>query len=238
MLELIAVGEDLAEVSSDEARNNPQRAVQKLREGLPYFLAVAARPAGMTFVPAGTVEAPSPNGAVTTVDVGAFFIDREPVSVGDFAQFSREAHWRTAPARIANQDALVSAVTFYDAQAFAANHEPRRALPAIAQWLRAAHYLQESGAVVPWGEPLDDDAPAEPFRVANGMREWTRTPQSAGVPDFRAALLVASGDCTGEGGCTFAWNAVQFESQRNDVGFRCVYELPDDLASLERLFAR
>lgn len=238
MLELIAVGEDLAEITADEKRENPERAIQKLREGLPYFLAVAARPAGMTFIPAGSVDAPTPSGSVTSVELGAFFIDTAPVTVGQFARFSREAPWRAMPAGGA-QDAPISAVTFYDAQAFAANHEPQRALPTVAQWLRAARYKQESGAIVPWGQPLEEeDAPAEPFRVIDGLLEWTRTTQSGGVPDFRSYLFVAGGDCSGEDGCTFAWNAAQFESQRSSIGFRCVFELPDDLASLERLFAQ
>lgn len=202
----------------------------------------------MVYVPGGAAV----TGGVTS-SVPAFFIDRYEVSQGEFAAFCASTQWRDNCENAGDYAAYPAAnVTYYDAQAYAASLGKR--LPTSAEWSRAA-LGDDSSRRFPWEGEYDpakcncESGEALPVRAANGdlapsgcahllgnVSEWTRTTTSGDVAaDFSSVMVVRGGSAsTGETSLAEESTAA-FGAYREDLGFRCVKEIPVAGAALDAL---
>jgi len=159
----------------------------------------------------------------------------------------------------------VTGVAYYDAQAYAAWAGLR--LPTEAQWVRAATSKalasgdgDEPKAADAQPLPAEEDyrvlAPAAsrksdatPLGITdmNGnVAEWTRTTyaqpgaeEPSEPPYFGSLLVVRGGSMLNMPAYPLTTRSyMRFEERRPDVGFRCVLELPRDLAAVDTLLSR
>ncbi len=230
------------------------------------YTALAVWPDGMTFVPEGIVSIEDPaTGAPSEVNVGAFFIDVNEVTEGDFSHFGAEWRpgvWNTDP----DSRIPIARVAFYDAQAYAASIGKQ--LPTEPQWARAASNSDGSvrdfptgdslGACVnvnsdapkPAGECAEDKSPFGCLDLYGNVMEWTRSinapfpydPAIAEDPQrimFGTAMVLRGGSFADTD--TGVYNRripYVFEGRGDSLGFRCVYELPSTLDGIDSLLAR
>lgn len=175
-------------------------AVAWAEEALRLYAALALRPEGMVYVPAGEV-----NVGGATVWVDGYYIDQHEVTVGEFATFMAEEDWPAPPGFDAGRtDRPVANIAFYDAVAYAG--WAGKNLPTEAQWARAAHGKtggdDPDPGRFPWGDEWEDgganlagdddhdelapvgafDLDVSPFGVRDVLgnaSEITRTPDGA-----------------------------------------------------------
>ncbi|HZV02818.1 MAG TPA: SUMF1/EgtB/PvdO family nonheme iron enzyme [Planctomycetota bacterium] len=176
-----------------------------------------------------------------TVTLGAFWIDRDPVTNRAYLAFveaterGRPTYWPIGTLPEALLDHPVVCVTFEDAQAYA--RWAGKDLPTPAQWEKAARGAD--GRKFPWGSGFDthrtntkesaqgktvpvtklrDESPYGCRGMAGNVLEWTR-----GIADPKEGKRVVKG-------CSFrtylgaaSWSYDMAESASNDaLGFRCV----------------
>ncbi|MBI1317415.1 MAG: protein kinase [Candidatus Hydrogenedens sp.] len=219
------------------------------------YLAVLLQPGlpDMVFVPDGTVRAGS-----GVERVPGFFIDRYEVTQQQFASFCRRVGWRTPCDEPQAEYAALPAtmVTWYDAQAFAADAGKR--LPSAAEWLRAAKGEQGDSRTFPWDGTYDADAcncetgaavevesdnrdvsPTGVRQLAGNVREWTRTPARPGdEPGFGVDMQVRGGDFSSGPVPLDTAASHPYSGYAETLGFRCVKALPGTLAEAERLLGQ
>jgi len=140
---------------------------------------VDGAPPGMAAVPGGPFAS---RVLKTTVDLPAFYIDRDEVSNADFSDFIRASGYQANPAwksyaQANGPDRPVVGVTFADAEAFAAFYGKR--LPGAVEWERAC--LGDEGRDYPWGSKWTaGDANIETLAVApSGKYPRDRSPSGA-----------------------------------------------------------
>jgi formylglycine-generating enzyme required for sulfatase activity len=256
---IIQVGEDHRLAAQDAAGSRPREAAAHARAAMDCFMAplvwqVKLNQTGdMVFVPPGAVQTPAGPQLVR-----GFFMDRHEVTLGAFAEFVRQANWRSLNAAGA-PDLPAFNVTFYDAQAYAA-HQGKR-LPTDAQWSLAASYglgqPEEGGdaggqggaygrqdAILPPGSrPGDVISQLGLADMAGNVAEWTRTtagPATEGAEPWFGVPMVVRGAWGEPGGPQALQERRQMEygASHNGLGFRCVYNLPDPARAVDDLLAR
>ncbi|HOE65075.1 MAG TPA: bifunctional serine/threonine-protein kinase/formylglycine-generating enzyme family protein [Candidatus Hydrogenedentes bacterium] len=144
-----------------------------------------------------------------------------------------EAQWARAAAAmpLASEDAAED-----DAKA------GRAASAVPAQDAASADYR----AILPVGDRKSDLTPLGICDMNGNAAEWTRTlyaqPGSPTVgtrPDFGSLLVVRGGSAVNMPSYPLAARSYErFEQRRPDLGFRCVFDLPNDLASVDALLNR
>jgi tRNA A-37 threonylcarbamoyl transferase component Bud32 len=226
-------------LAAAEAGRNEDEAAAALRG---YVAALMApRLPDMVYIPQGT----DTSGAL----VPAFFVDKTEVSNGEFSMFCEAVRWRSPCISVPEYASLpVTNVTTYDAIAYAASKG--KLLPTAQQWTRAA---QTDGARrFPWDgefaldrchceapgpvdEPRDDVTPRGVTNLLGNVAEWTRTSVDwDGAPDFGHAVVIRGGSFNNATGLDAA-DALAYGTFRDDVGFRCVKEIPINQEAVERL---
>lgn len=202
----------------------------------------------MVYIPGGNAVAGG-----TPVLVPAFFMDRYEVSQGEFSVFCAAQEWRDTCASAGDYaDFPAANVTYYDAQAYAASLGKR--LPTSAEWSRAAQGDDlarafpwegaydpancncESGAALPVRSANADLAPSGCAHLLGNVSEWTRTTTKGdAAADFASEMVVRGGSAsTGETSLSEESSA-PFGAYREDLGFRCVKEIPVAGAALDAL---
>ncbi len=172
-------------------------------------------PSGMAFVRQGNT---------------AFFIDTYPVTREQFAASDEAMNgWR--PVGAALDRTPVTAVTFYDAVAYAASVGKK--LPTVAQYNAYQKHLAQTA---PEQDPLNGEAASPATGPAEPPYEWTRTRHGTGdeeVADVSWGMditvvelaVLGSGAPADQPGILRTFPAL-FESSDPNLGFRCVLELP------------
>lgn len=195
----------------------------------------AGAPEGMVWIPPGVVDLPELGGPR---ELAGFYVDRQEVSVGQYAQFVKATGQAPPPdwAEHLAADPKLPArqVSLADARAYAA--WTSKALPDEAQWLRAA--LGADARPFPWGweqpagraqvgtegrlRPVDELADgASIFGVLNlvgNVSEWTADQALPGRQVVRGASARTVPDA-----CHLGYRvAYPQEFRSDDLGFRCV----------------
>ena len=216
------------------------------------YLAVLMSPAlkDMAYIPGGIAAT-----SAGSVQVPAFFIDRYEVTQGAFAAFCAANSWRDTCENAGDYaDYPAANVTYYDAQAYAASQGKR--LPSSAEWSRAAQgddiarmlpwdgdYAPancncDSGASLPVRSANADLTPTGCYHMLGNVSEWTRTTTAGDVPADFASTMIIRGGSASTGQTTLAEEAsAGFAQFRDDLGFRCVKEIPTSPAATEALIA-
>lgn len=205
----------------------------------------------MVYIPGG----PAQTGG-SQVAVPAFFMDRREVSFAEFAAFCNEERWRSGVTAGEEMGALPAVnLTTYDAQAYAAAKGKR--LPSSAQWSRAAQ-LDDLGRRYPWegdyapercncetGVPAPVSEHAEDItalgcvNMLGNVAEWTRDSRETGRELLFGDDMIVRGGSYESGAITLdAMSAMPFGSYRDDIGFRCVKEIPLSGPEVERYLAQ
>ena len=245
--------------SQDEALTTERRAALG-REAFQYYLGALLIEDGMGFVPPGEAMV---GGGVEYLP--AFLIDQTEVTVRDFARFAGRENWRMpslvrgTAARFPNHP--IFGVTCFDAQAYAAANGKR--LPTEAQWARAAYGGEGAPIRYPWGGAWERDAsnmaargqgrgtaPVKNFSqdytelagcwdLAGNVSEWTRTPANTSVetPGFGTEMIVRGGSHRMRPTQLTSRQTAPYEEARDDLGFRCVREIPVEPAAIKKLLA-
>lgn len=154
----------------------------------------------------------------------------------------------------------VTFVSYYDAAAYAAWRGA--AIPTEAQWVRAAAAEDGLPQKFAWGETWEADAantnapgtatlmpggsyekdrtPSGCEDMTGNVSEWTRTPAPGsatgtdGQPWFGTMMVVRGGSYRIDGGGLDTVDEAHFEdAAEDDLGFRCVKELPGTAAALK-----
>jgi len=257
-------GASMTQLARENGKNNESAGIQYAEKALQCYLAplMASSLPGMAFVPGGEVNVNGQN-----MTVAPFFIDATEVSMNDFARFCREVDggWRPGFENVSAEYGgyPVTMVTYYDAAAFAARQLKR--LPTRAQWARAAYGGPEASVVYPWAEEWEEGAAnvrtgdaggyaqpprqfpkdvtwAQCFDMAGNVSEWTRTVvQGAGVdgmPEFGSQLIVCGGSFLQPPRPLTETGTAYFSERAEDLGFRCVREIPTDPAKAKALLDR
>lgn len=195
-------------------------------------------PDGMLLVPAGPFIFGRDR---RTVALGAFWIDRDPVTNAAYETFvnatehARPVHWPAGPLPAELLEHPVVYVTFADAEAFA--RFSHRELPTPAQWEKAARGTD--GRKFPWGAGFDthrtntkeaarnktvpasklrDESPFGCRGMGGNVIEWTR-----GVADPAAGTRVVKGSSFRTYLGAASWTHEVAPTARHDaLGFRCV----------------
>ncbi|MBX7259976.1 MAG: protein kinase [Candidatus Hydrogenedentes bacterium] len=205
--DLVAQGEQLLDAAEKARESDPVKAEQFARHAFEYFLAALPSPDDRFFVP------PTESGQ------DGFYIEIDPVSVAQFAEFCStvQGGWRTVPIG-GEPDAPIVGVTYYDALAYASSHDAR--LPTADEWQRAYDINSEY--------------------MASDIYEWTSSFAASGnanrLPTF-GDILVILGASFGESETPSKSAPEQMDYGKSDpnLGFRCVREVPRDPAEAERL---
>jgi len=232
-------------------------------------------PAGMVPVPGGEYQLVSPDAPTgMTAVLGSFFIDRFEVTNQAFKEFldaggyAREEYWAETPsgmrAELVDRTGLpgprswvgqqfpegkgqmpVSAVTWYEAQAFC--RSLRHRLPTVYEWEKAARdgRVARRGVMMPWGfqgasgpvgpranfnsnGPVEVDAhpfgisPYGAFAMAGNVREWLANTMGQG-------RAITGGSWEGPAYLYTELGAESGDFASPAVGFRCAYsEGPGD----------
>lgn len=195
-------------------------------------------PPGMVLVPAGPFLFGRDKRSVT---LGAFWIDRDPVTNEAYAAFvaatghPRPVHWPAGPLAAELRDLPVVNVSLEDALAFA--RHAGKDLPTPAQWEKAARGTD--GRKFPWGSSFDsqrsntkeaarnrlvpttrlrDESPYGVRGMGGAVLEWTR-----GVLNPTRGTRVVKGASFRTYLGAAAW-ALELDAaeKRDDLGFRCV----------------
>lgn len=114
-----------------------------------------AAPEGMVLVPLTTVHVP---GRDEPVEVEPFFIDRFPVTVGEFQRFLDTTQYRApkywGEAGFKEKDQPVVGISFMDAEKYA--DWAGKQIPTHEQWIAAARGGTQNP--YPWGDEMDPQA--------------------------------------------------------------------------------
>ncbi len=259
--DIVSQGKTEWEVAQQEFDADTEEGIRLGWSALNLLVAAAVAPPGMAFIPRGEVTI-QPNS--NPVDTPAFLIDINEVTSGDYAEFVKTEKWR--PHKDATTpDEPATNVSFYDAQAYAANKNLR--LPTEAQWARAAYGTSGEPIEFPWGDEWDEEATnvggaghPKPvgdhekdlthfgcYDMVGNVREWTRTlarrstPPSEASPVFGSFLRVRGSwysDPSQAQGGMLRVSEYPYSSRNSEVGFRCVFELPTTLLETDALLAR
>lgn len=162
------------------------------------YYAILRCPKNMVIVPAGAVSMQD-GATATSVHLPPFLISARETSNDEFLQFCVATKWRPYEVLASAPPGLpVSAVTYYDAQAYAAWMGTSLGLevtiPTEAQWMRAACPGKAEPCAFPWEGPWEADAanvatgtlaPTASFSkdlswcgcydMAGNISEWTRS---------------------------------------------------------------
>jgi formylglycine-generating enzyme required for sulfatase activity len=259
MADVLATGDDLwARAETTYESGQLDQAALLAQEAFTHFMAAIIQPGGMVFVPPGDTWLDGER-----VTVGGFLMDETEVSVLDFRNFTQnvEGGWPFPAVMAESPDNFaMAAVTYYDAQAFAANHGKQ--LPSVAQWARAA-YAAEARAY-PWGsewlaENCDclngQESEGTPEQIgqfeadrsvfgvrdmAGGVSEWTSTAQAGQqaaeqLPTFGTQMLIRGGNFNAaEVPLTQSFNWL-YEERAPIIGFRCVKSIPSTPVAVKQV---
>ena len=250
-------------LAQSEARQQQPQSGESAEEALRAFLACLMWREGMVYIPGGPIQIED-----RVHYVPAFFMDTTEVSLGAFFKFCQEVRggWRFPPELAGYQQEYqnlpITRVSFYDAQAFAAEHGRR--LPTEAQWARAAYGFENASRIFPWGDTWKDAASnlagayssplevksmgndrtlSECWDMAGNVSEWTRSPApgmpAEAVPDFGVKMIVRGGNFKSPAPVPLHQSStVPFETRADDLGFRCVTEIPAAPDAVRRLLQR
>lgn len=211
---------------------------------------------GMCFVPPGDVEMPT--GEIKHLD--GFFIDETEVTCGQFQTFCSSANW-TMSRELREADPLLPVVftSFHDAQAYAS--WAGKKLPTEVQWARAAYGDQWSLRRYPWGDENlpgacnsletaeggegysaivgsfpEDVSPFGCLDMVGNVMEWTRTPFQS---DATGTSHITRGGSFNLQQIPLFNNQGHWisETTMDDLGFRCVIELPSTKEGIDALLS-
>jgi len=172
--------------------------------------------------------------------VAGFFIDTSEVTVDVFNRFVVEQKWRALPAT-GDPTYPVVYVKYYDAMGFARHQTIVKTLPTREQYRRAFSHAKAAGILMDSEELLADGVDA-PFRVWGSISEWTssihRDVDGNGEPWFGDSLFVARiQGATSQEYTALYDSSHPFGSSHNQLGFRCVYALPETMEDLRSIMA-
>jgi hypothetical protein len=138
--EILANGAELWSAAEAMSETNMSGAVELGWDAAACFLAVTRWPARMMFV------APPPPGEARAP---AFFIDANPVTIGEFEGFATAQNWEwPAAAAQSPVDAPMTGLAYFDAVAYLSSALPRRRLPSAADVERALDQAIARGTAV------------------------------------------------------------------------------------------
>lgn len=189
------------------------------QDALEHFVAALAWQKGMVYVPPGSVTL----GGVTT-SLPGYLIQNSATSLTDYNEFCKnlDGTWpfprQQKRALAGRATTAITMLSYYDAQAYAA--WVRRALPTHAQWARAMH-----------GTPSPSDV-----CMVDNISEWTRTPVPAATTPYFGVPMIVCGRNPQD--LSHVASEQIYERRTNNVGFRCVLELPQSPAAIRAFLAQ
>lgn len=253
----ISDGDALWEEALRSSSSDPVAGELQARSALQHYFAVLLCPTDMVFVPAGSVKINE-----TSVHVPGFFMDKEEVTVGEFASFCQQVPegW-SLPAELGGttegwEKYPIPYVSWFDAQAFAA--WKGRFLPTREQWARAAYGDNKGSIFFPWGDEwksgaanvqtgqsatvgsfTEDLSWAGCYDLAGNLSEWVRPGQTAEAvtPAFGMAMPLCGGSFNQQL-LLYQSDTRLYESRSPDVGFRCALEAPWTREAMEAALDR
>lgn len=261
--ELLETAQQQWALAQTEARQGQPQSGESAEEALRTHLACLLWRDGLVYIPGGPIQIEE-----SVHYVPAFLIDNTEVSLASFFKFCQDVRggWRYPPELTGfeqeYQNLPMTFVSFYDAQAYAA--EQGRLLPTEAQWARAAYGFENASRIFPWGDTWKDGAGnlagaytgpleiksmgndrtlSECWDMAGNVSEWTRSPapdmpQDA-VPDFGVKMIVRGGNFKSPSPVPLHQSsAIAFETRADNLGFRCVTEIPTSPEAVRRLLQR
>lgn len=194
-------------------------AVASARDALACYIGLIDCPNDALFVPPGTVTIDT-----RRYDVDPFFIAKNAITNAEFQSFTRNAEGGWGDYYYSDDaDDSAKAITFYDAQMFAAHHRGR--LPTQAEWMLAFQRYPDALAsdVADWTQSLADG-----LRNATGADELNRL-------RFGAQVMTIGANPERENGVD-AW-PVTYDYVDATLGARCAWPVPLDRTSLDSVLS-